>query len=114
MAGERRDRGAAIDQAAGDRAGMVMVVFIDRRDEAGGIAILFEKTVIALHQVPAVIVAAGGGRHDGHLFPVVLADIGDIEQIAVERHAPRIAKAPGPDSGRASASPTNGLSGGIA
>src|SRR5690606_15820480 len=100
---ERRRSRAAVDVAAADRAAPVAAVGIaeDRQDHAGLVAAVARLVAtVALHDVPAVVLAARRRRGlEVHLLEGVLPDVGDV-QVArrpVEPEAPRVAQAVGPD-----------------
>src|SRR5204863_6596259 len=102
---EAGDALASVHVAAGDcaRAGH-MRVLVDRGDRASGLRAV--ETVVAFHAGPAVVLSAGRrAQLEVDLFPVVLADVADPEVAGggVEREAPRVAEAPGPDLGTGAA-----------
>src|SRR5690606_8260476 len=101
LAVERRGSRAAIDVAADDGATLSMAVLDDRRHQTGRVAALGRaEAVVALHDRPTVILAAGaGGRLEVDLFPVILPDVGNVEVagLLVEAEAPGVAQAVGPD-----------------
>src|SRR5690606_23761961 len=102
-AAEGGDGFAAVDVAAGDGAALAEVVLEDGQGEVAGIAAgAGLEAVGAFHQAPAVVFAAGAvGRLEVDLFEPVLADVGypHVAGFAVEREAPGVAEAVGPDFG---------------
>src|SRR5262249_12689524 len=87
-------RGAAVHVAAGDRAGSPAVVVLgDWGHEPGGATGVGNEAVQALHDAPAVILAAATrGRLAIDLLVLVLADVADVQVAgrAVEAPAPGV------------------------
>ena len=77
-----------------------MIIIPHRRSHAGVIAIIFQVTVRAFHDIPAVVfttITAGGLKID--LFPAVIADISQVQvaRLGIEGKAPGITQAESPD-----------------
>ena len=100
---------AAIDEATGDRAPVVVVVLVERRLVRGIVAAghlvpahlrIGVPTERPLHDLPAVVAAPEAVRRLAvDLLDVGLADVSDPEVAAgaVERETPRVAETPRPD-----------------
>ena len=101
LADEGGDGGSAIPVAAHDRAVARAVVHLEdgqhavRRQAAGGRLV----AEAALHVVPAVVEPAHAGRLEVDLLARALSDVADehVAGRAVEREAPRVPQAVGPD-----------------
>ena len=111
------DGGAAVLEAPGDGAPVVVGVLVDRQDRAGRVAPL--ELVAALHAVPAEVraaarVEASDGGESVDLLPLALADVGDPQVTGqrVEREPPRVADAVEPHLGGAVLAVGEGVAGG--
>ena len=91
---------------------------MDRRVQAGGVAVGPFEAGEALHAVPAKVGAGVLRAKQVDLFPVALTDIANVKQSAVESGAPWVAQAKGKDFGCAAAggervAGRNGIGGGV-
>src|SRR5205085_12407226 len=75
----------AVHRTAGDRAALIVAVLDDRRRHAVAVGLTGtgrlvaarpHEAVVRLHRAPPVVTA---GDDDVDLFPVVLADVADVE-----------------------------------
>src|SRR6185503_18078702 len=102
-----RQRGTAIDEAAGDRLSDRVAVLPDRIGQAGRWVIhrcgTGDVQMSTFSISPAVIASGAGSWFVVHLFPSALTDVGDVQRTVtaarrhVERVAPRIAQAEAPN-----------------
>src|SRR5205814_569643 len=77
---ERGGALAAVDVAAGDRAALAVVVLGDRRGQPRAVAAVALQAVGALHDRPAVVLAAGtAGRLEVDPLVAVLPHVADVE-----------------------------------